>query len=239
VTPPGHWNLIAQYVSRRDNHDLDRDVKLYCVLNNALMDCSITAWAVKRYYDSVRPVSAIRFLYAGKEVQAWGGPGLGTRKIDGATWHPYQPATFVTPPFAEFVSGHSTFSRRAAEMLKSFTGSNDYGDSWKQPAGASLIEPGVTPSTPVRLSCETFTEAAEEAGCRGSSAASTSLTATSAGSSSAKKSPSALGARPKLTPMATTNKLTAVLGCFKPNLWSFSPQRRPFPPAATPSHLGE
>ena len=35
VTPPGHWNVIAQYVSRRDSHDLDSDVKLYFVLNNA------------------------------------------------------------------------------------------------------------------------------------------------------------------------------------------------------------
>ena len=78
--PPGHWNVIAQYVSKRDSHDLDRDVKLFFVLNNALMDCSITAWDVKRYYDSVRPISAIRFLYAGKEVQAWGGPFLGTAR---------------------------------------------------------------------------------------------------------------------------------------------------------------
>jgi Domain of unknown function (DUF6851)/VCPO second helical-bundle domain len=162
--PPGHWNVIAQYVSKRDSHDLDRDVKLYFVLNNALMDCAIAAWDVKRYYDSVRPISAIRFLYAGKQVQAWGGPFLGTRTIDGATWHPYQRATVVTPPFAEFVSGHSTVSSAAADVLKSFTGSNYYGASWTQPAGASLIEPGLTPSTPVTLSWETFTEAAEEAG---------------------------------------------------------------------------
>ena len=133
-------------------------------LNNTLMDWAMAAWVVKRYYDSVRPISAIRFLYAGKKVRAWGGSGLGTRKIDGATWQPYQPATFVTPPFAEFVSGHSTFSSSAAEVLKSFTGSNDYGDSWTQQAGASLIEPGVTPSTPVTLSWESFTEAAKEAG---------------------------------------------------------------------------
>jgi len=29
-------------------------------------------------------------------------------------WWPYQRPTFVTPPFAGFVSGHSTFSRAAA-----------------------------------------------------------------------------------------------------------------------------
>ena len=74
AAPPGHWNVIAQYVSRRDSHDLDRDVKLLFVLNNTMMDSGIAAWDVKRYYDSIRPISAIRFLYAGKQVQAWGGP---------------------------------------------------------------------------------------------------------------------------------------------------------------------
>jgi hypothetical protein len=49
-------------------------------------------------------------------------------------------------------------------VLKSFTGSNAYGDTWTQPAGASRIEPGLTPSKPVTLSWETFTQAAQEAG---------------------------------------------------------------------------
>lgn len=38
-------------------------------------------------------------------------------------WWPYQRPTFVTPPFAGFVSGHSTFSRAGAEMLTAITGS--------------------------------------------------------------------------------------------------------------------
>jgi len=38
-------------------------------------------------------------------------------------WWPYQRPTFVTPNFAGYVSGHSTFSRAAAEMLENFTGS--------------------------------------------------------------------------------------------------------------------
>ncbi len=37
-------------------------------------------------------------------------------------WWPYQRPTFVTPPFAGYVSGHSTFSRAAAEILTAFTG---------------------------------------------------------------------------------------------------------------------
>ncbi len=38
-------------------------------------------------------------------------------------WWPYQRPSFVTPPFAGYVSGHSTFSRAAAEILTMFTGS--------------------------------------------------------------------------------------------------------------------
>ena len=38
-------------------------------------------------------------------------------------WNPYQRQTFVTPPFAGYVSGHSTYSRAAAEVLTRLTGS--------------------------------------------------------------------------------------------------------------------
>ena len=38
-------------------------------------------------------------------------------------WWPYQRPTFVTPNFAGYVSGHSTYSRAAAEMLENLTGS--------------------------------------------------------------------------------------------------------------------
>lgn len=37
-------------------------------------------------------------------------------------WNPYQRQTFVTPPFAGYVSGHSTYSRAAAEVLTQLTG---------------------------------------------------------------------------------------------------------------------
>ena len=38
-------------------------------------------------------------------------------------WWPYQRPSFVTPPFAGYVSGHSTFSRAAAEIMTAITGS--------------------------------------------------------------------------------------------------------------------
>lgn len=43
--------------------------------------------------------------------------------ILGEDWYPYQRPTFITPPFAGYVSGHSTFSRAAANVMTQITGS--------------------------------------------------------------------------------------------------------------------
>lgn len=162
--PPGHWLRLAQFVSERDHHTLDEDVKMYFALSNAMLDASIAAWDAKRAYDSVRPITAIELLFNGKKIRAWGGPGKGTVEMDGAQWLPYEPATFPTPPFPEYVSGHSTYSAAAAQTLALWTGSDRFGDSVTLPKGSSKIEPGVTPHDPVTLKWETFTEAADEAG---------------------------------------------------------------------------
>ena len=112
----------------------------------------------------MRPVTAVHFLFAGKKVRAWAGPYRGTRVIDGADWEPYQPVTFVTPPFPEFVSGHSAFSAAAAEVLKAFTGSDAFGASATVRTGSSKVEPGAVPATDVTLSWATLADAANQAG---------------------------------------------------------------------------
>jgi len=163
VQPPGHWALFAQWVSERDRHTLDDDVKMFFALSNAIFDAGIAAWDAKRAYDSVRPITAISFLFRGKTIRAWGGPGKGTVEMDGSQWIPYQAATFPTPPFPDYVSGHSTYSSAAAEILELWTGSDHFGESVTLPAGSSKIEPGVTPAQPVTLHWETFADAANEA----------------------------------------------------------------------------
>jgi hypothetical protein len=162
--PPGHWNLFAQFVSHRDHHDLDTDVRMFFVLTNAIFDAGIVAWDNKRHFDSVRPITAIRYLFNNTKVAAWGGPGRGTVIINGQDWAPYQPSYFPTPPFQEYSSGHSTFSAAGAEVLRLFTGSDLFGDTVTIRAGASRVEPGITPSSDVTLSWPTFTAAADEAG---------------------------------------------------------------------------
>ncbi len=162
--PPGHWDLFAQFVSARDGHDLDDDVKMFFAMTNAIFDGGIVAWDAKRAFNSVRPVTAIPFLFQGQQIQAWGGPFNGTVTLDGRNWIPYQPSTFPTPPFPECSSGHSTFSAAGAEILKLFTGGDAFGDSVTFLPGTSRIEPGLTPAQPVTLTWNTFTEAANQAG---------------------------------------------------------------------------
>jgi hypothetical protein len=162
--PPGHWCLFAAFVSRRDGHDLDADVVLYFALTNALLDASIETWYLKRKYDYVRPITAIRELFAGRQIRAWAGPGRDGQLIDGGQWQPYQEATVVTPPFAEYPSGHSTFSAAAAEVLRRYTGSDVFGATASIEAGSSRVEPGRVPATDVTLHWDTFSAAADEAG---------------------------------------------------------------------------
>jgi hypothetical protein len=163
-TPPGHWSLFAQFVSLRDAHTIDDDAKMFFALENGMLDASIVAWHVKRSTDSVRPVTAVHFLKGGKPVRAWAGPYLGTRIIDGAQWQPYQAATLVTPAFPEYFSGHSIFSRTAADILAAYTGSDILDAAVTVTAGSSRVEPGAVPATDVILTWPAYKDAADEAG---------------------------------------------------------------------------
>jgi len=165
--PPGHWMRLAQWVSKRDHHGLDDDVKMFFALSNSLSDVSIAAWDAKRTYDSIRPVTAIPFVFRGKSIRAWGGPGKGTVEMDGSQWIPYQLKTFPTPPFPDYVSDHSSYGAAAARILTLWTGSDNFGHSVTLQAGTSMIEPGISPAKPVVLKWETFADAADEAGMSG------------------------------------------------------------------------
>jgi hypothetical protein len=80
-------------------------------------------------------------------------------------WVPYQRPTFVTPAFAGYVSGHSTFSRAAAEVLAAITGSEYFPGglkTWTVTAGSLLHEEG--PTRDVTLHWATYYDAADQAG---------------------------------------------------------------------------
>lgn len=154
-------------------------------LNGAMHDAAIACWGVKGYYDTARPITAIRYMsergqqsnsseylraqgvgysshgfpiipgyvepitqassycnassskcphahlraYVGEiAIKAWRGPDYINNSMNGyrgfagvgwiraKTWWPYQRPNFVSPPFAGYVSGHSVYSRCAADV---------------------------------------------------------------------------------------------------------------------------
>ncbi|HEX7474271.1 MAG TPA: vanadium-dependent haloperoxidase [Candidatus Limnocylindrales bacterium] len=105
-------------------------------------------------------------------IKAWAGnPKDPKTQIGGVTWIlavnwiPYQLPTFVTPAFQGYVSGHSSFSRAAAEVLTGFTGSEYFPggvSGYTIKAGSLKFEQG--PTTDVRLEWATFYDASDQAG---------------------------------------------------------------------------
>lgn len=111
--------------------------------------------------------------YIGEQaVYAWLGEPTDTDLITSgvgwiraADWVPYQRASFVSPAFAAYVSGHSGFSRAAAEVLTELTGSPYF------PGGLAshTVEPGgliheAGPTDTVTLQWATYRDAADQAG---------------------------------------------------------------------------
>src|SRR5206468_1500165 len=85
VTPPGHWNRIAQSVARARGTTLTENARIFALLNLAMADCGIACWDCKYRFNVWRPVHAIR------EGDRDGNPDT---EAD-ASWKPL----LETPPF--------------------------------------------------------------------------------------------------------------------------------------------
>ncbi len=120
------------------------------------------------------PLAGPGNVHVGKfKLYAWRGHSVitnvdtqtaGVDWIRAEDWVPYQRPTFVTPPFAGYVSGHSTFSRAAAKTLDEFTGTPFFPGGLGEflaPANEFLVfENG--PSVDVVLQWATYYDAADE-----------------------------------------------------------------------------
>jgi hypothetical protein len=106
-------------------------------------------------------------------VLAWRGPRFindplvdvaGVDWILAENWWPYQRPTFVTPPFAGYVSGHSTYSRAAAVVMHQLTGSpyfpDGLGEFVCQQDQFLVFEDG--PSVDVRLQWASYYDASDQ-----------------------------------------------------------------------------
>lgn len=94
VTPPGHWNQIAQDLVRQHRLEDGATAKLFAMLNVALADTFIAVWHTKYHYWTARPVTMAKTVL-GVELK----PAI------------------LTPPFPSYVSGHAAFSGASARIL--------------------------------------------------------------------------------------------------------------------------
>jgi hypothetical protein len=162
------------------------NVLMYSLLDLAihLFEGGRLTWRLKSLWMQARPIQEIRRRYTGQRITSWNG------EIDGSTWVPYQRSNFVTPPFPDFTSGHSNFTKSFALVMNKWfpipyngtfiknrvnydnlrlmaplfnsTQSASYGD-FLIPAGSSTIEPNV-PKNAESLVFNTWDEMAESAG---------------------------------------------------------------------------
>lgn len=80
-------------------------------------------------------------------------------------WLPFQRKTFNTPAFPGYVSGHSTFSHAAAEVLTAFTGSGWFpGGLHEHRIPANTLQMDLGPSQDLTIQWATFADAADQAG---------------------------------------------------------------------------
>ncbi len=107
------------------------------------------------------------------KLYAWKGPDFiedpaadvaGVDWILAENWWPYQRPSFITPPFAGYISGHSTFSRAAAEVMTLLTGDPFFPGGigeFHAPANEFLVfERG--PSVDVTLQWATYRDASDQ-----------------------------------------------------------------------------
>ncbi len=129
------------------------------------------------YIELVQPADTLNGFMSGDigevKVRSWKGPSYipnptntyaGADWILAKNWWPYQRPTFVTPPFPGYISGHSTYSRTAAEVMTAITGTEFFpggiGEFYAAQNQYLVFEEG--PSTDVTLQWATYRDAADQ-----------------------------------------------------------------------------
>lgn len=130
ISPGAHWLGITGIVCKKANKSFDESMRIFTSVSIGLMDAFMSCWDEKYRSNRIRPETAIR------------------KYID-PNWQPL----LQTPPFPEYLSGHSTISSASATILTHYFGDNfSYTDS---------VE--VSYGLPAR-SFKSFRGAADEAG---------------------------------------------------------------------------
>ena len=110
ATGAQNWNPIARQVAVAHRLTLSQNARAFALLNLAGADAFIAAWDAKFTYNQWRPVTAIR------AAESDGNP----ETIEDASWTPL----LATPPFPDYIAGHTTYGGAVAKVLEHVFGKN-------------------------------------------------------------------------------------------------------------------
>ena len=121
VTPPGLWNIKArEFLDKQPLAEAAR-VKMFAMLNAAMLDAAIAGWKAKYTWWTQRPITVIRDNFDPS----------------------FQPP-LITPTHPSYVSGHATVSGAAAEVLKYyFPKESKRINAWAEEAAVSRLYGGI------------------------------------------------------------------------------------------------
>jgi len=109
-TAPQIWNPAARQVAMAKGLTISQNARLFALLNLAGADAFIASWDAKYTYNQWRPVTAIR------AADNDGNPDT----IADANWTPL----LTTPPFPDYIAGHTTYGGAAEEVLEDVLGAD-------------------------------------------------------------------------------------------------------------------
>jgi hypothetical protein len=103
-TAPQVWNPAARQVAIAQGLTLSQNARAFALLNVAGADAFIASWDAKFANNQWRPMTAIR------AADSDGNP----ETIADPSWTPL----LVTPPFPDYIAGHTTYAGAAEEVLE-------------------------------------------------------------------------------------------------------------------------
>src|SRR5262249_39054833 len=142
---------VARVVNIGGQYTTEQTALYVTMADVAFHDATIASYYYVRKYDSVRPYTAIRYLYGNKKITAWGGPGKGTvSDMTGNEWQSYlnrQSAADYPEYPSVTVAACLAFAQQARRSL----GGDTIDLTVPIPKGFSSVEPGITPASDIVL----------------------------------------------------------------------------------------
>lgn len=179
ASPPGMylylWGMLVKGSGFAKAMGMKKFILSGLHLAVSLFEVGRVTWRVKKSNFQARPIQEIRNRYYSSTIAGYNGS-----PVEGSLWLPYQTASFVTPPFPDFPSGHSAFGQAFLNIMTDWFGADipqtepikltkmylispiftvdqtqPFGE-FMFPQGASQIQPGIVPSTDTFLSYSTW-----------------------------------------------------------------------------------